>query len=88
MKINPKYKIKNIAGEDIVLLEGTNGVNMTKLISLNQSSAWLWKELEGKDFTLESATELLCAQYDVDVETASNDILKWIQILSDNKILL
>ena len=37
MKISSNYKIREIAGETIVVNQGTANVNMTRIISLNAS---------------------------------------------------
>ena len=38
MKINSNYKIREVAGETIVVNQGTTGMDMTRIISLNTSS--------------------------------------------------
>ena len=41
MKIKEGYKIRNIAGEHVIVSIGTLNVNLTKVVSLNPSSVWL-----------------------------------------------
>ena len=53
--------------------EGLENINFNKLISLNESAAYLWKELEGKEFTIEEMAELLIARYGIDKELATKD---------------
>ena len=45
MKIKEGYKIRNIAGEHVIVSIGTLNVNLTKVVSLNPSSVWLWEQL-------------------------------------------
>ena len=40
-----------MCGENIVAAEGLEHINFNKLISLNESAAYLWSELCGKEFT-------------------------------------
>ena len=35
MKIKPNYKLREIAGENMVVNQGVANVNMTRIISLN-----------------------------------------------------
>ncbi len=81
MKIKEGYKIRRIAGENVVVMQGSLGADMTRIISLNDSGAWLWQELSGKDFSVEDAAELLCCRYDVEPGTALKDARKWTDTL-------
>ena len=51
-------------------------MNFNKIISLNESAAWLWEQLQGKDFTEDTLTGLLLEKYDVSAEQAQADIAK------------
>ena len=52
MKINEKYKLRRIAGENIVIIQGGGTADMTRIITLNDTGAWLWNELSGMDFSV------------------------------------
>ena len=81
MKIKSGYKIRKIAGENVIVSIGTLNVNMTKVISLNDTSVWLWEQLGGEEFDAERVAELLCSEYDVDHATALADAGAWIESL-------
>ena len=38
MKIREEYKVREMAGEHVVIMQGRLGVDMTKIISLNESA--------------------------------------------------
>ena len=59
MKINPIYKLRSIAGETIVVNQGTAGMDMTRIISLNASAKLLYESLAEKEFTTEDAAHIL-----------------------------
>lgn len=42
MKIREEYKVREMAGEHVVVMQGRLGVDMTKIISLNESALYLW----------------------------------------------
>ena len=48
-------------------------IDFSKVISLNESAAWLWREVEGKEFTPATLAALLMEQYDVDEAVALAD---------------
>ncbi len=87
MKINPKFKVRNVAGEHIILLQGKNAGEMTKVISLNATSLMLWEQLKDKDFELLDAVAILLENYEVEEATALEDAKKWIETLRQNGII-
>jgi hypothetical protein len=87
MRIKKGLTIKDIAGERVLIIQGLVGADMTKIISFNASSEWLWKALSGKDFTEDNVAELLVEQYGIDRETAQTDADRWIKQLSDANLI-
>ena len=81
MKINRNYKIHEIAGETIVVNQGTANVNMTRIISLNASARLLFQTFIEQDFTVEDAAEVLVDTYGIDYERALKDAEKWVESL-------
>ena len=73
MKINKGFELREMCGEHIIIGTGVENIDFSKVISLNESAAWLWREVEGKEFTPESLAALLMEQYDVDEATALAD---------------
>lgn len=64
--------MRKLGTEHIVLAEGANLVNFNKMISFNESAAYLWENLDG-EFSTEDIARLLTAKYEVDEETARGD---------------
>ena len=73
MKIKEGFILREMCGEHIVAAEGLENINFNKLISLNESAAYLWSELCGKEFSIEEMAELLIARYGIDKELALKD---------------
>ena len=73
MKIKEGFILREMCGENIVSAEGLEHINFNKLISLNESAAYLWRELCGKEFSTEEMAELLIARYGIDKELALKD---------------
>ena len=87
MKIKSTYKIREVLGEHIVVSQGTLNVDMTKVISLNETAVLLWNELADKDFTCEDAAEVLVATYGIEKERALTDAGKWIEKMKECNII-
>lgn len=87
MKINSNYKLRSVAGETIVVNQGTTGVDMTRIISLNASAKLLYEELQGKDFAVEDAARILEDTYGIGHEQAMTDAAKWVESLRGCKVI-
>lgn len=87
MRINSNYKLREIAGETIIVNQGKEGVNMTRIISLNSSAQLLYKELSGKEFGLEDAALILVETYGIDAEMAMTDAGKWVDALKKCNVI-
>lgn len=83
MKLNNKYILRDIAGEKVVVKQGTHGVDMTKIISFNESASALWENFCGKEFAVEDAAEFLVERYGITAERATADAQLWIEKLKD-----
>jgi len=88
MKINPIFKLRSIAGENLVVLIGKTHADMSRVIALNESSTLMWNELYEKDFSLEDAGKVLLDNYDVDESIALADAQKWVDMLREQGIFL
>ena len=75
MRIKQGFVLREVCGENVIVGEGLGAVNFGKLLALNESAAWLWKQAqEMGDFTVEALAERLCEQYDVTPDEARTDV--------------
>ena len=78
MKIKQQYQVRNIAGENVVIMQGRYGVDMTQIITLNDSALAVWNGVAGRDFSVEDVVEVLQQNYEVDAATARRDSELWV----------
>lgn len=83
MKLREGFKLHTLGDEYIVVAEGDASVDYSSILTLNESGAYIWKNIEGKDFDADSITALLLEEYEVDEETASNDAFAFMESLLD-----
>ena len=88
MKIDSKVKVRDIAGEKVVIMHGRLGADLTRIIQLNGSSQWLLEQLAEREFEVADVVALLTSRYDVDEQTATADATKWVEQLRENKIVI
>lgn len=74
MKAKPGFNLRVVCGENIIVAEGEENIDFSNIISMNESSAYLWKNIQGKEFTHKDLVTLLTDEYDVDADTALNDV--------------
>ena len=73
MRIKEGFTLRSICGEHVIVGEGLEQVNFNKIISLNDSAAWLFEQLQGKEFDERTVTYLLQQHYIVAEEQACTD---------------
>ena len=86
MKIKDGFVLREVAGSFIVVAVGEAVKNFNGIINLNETGAFLWKILETGAEKEELIAKLL-AEYDVDEKTATEDVNKFINKLSEAKLV-
>ena len=88
MRQKKGFVLREVCGEKAILGEGVGTVDFGKIISLNETAAFLWeKASELGDFTAEQLAEALCSEYDVETERALNDVRKMLEIWQKTGII-
>lgn len=73
MKLRDDLTLRTL-GQEYVVVEPSQGVvDLSQVYTLNETSAVLWKTLQGKTFDIQSVTDVLLEHYDVNKEQASQD---------------
>ncbi len=83
MKTKKGFVLRDVCGENIIVAEGIENIDFNSIISLNETAAFIWKNVKDKDFDVERMAEILLEEYDVDKETAVKDCkalaAKWLE---------
>lgn len=87
MRINQNCKVREIAGENVVIMQGRNGADLTQIITLNESALILWQALSGSDFEVEDAQRVLTENFEVDDTTALRDAQQWVERMRECKLI-
>ena len=75
MKIKKGFVLRQVCGENVIVGEGLEAINFGKLLSLNETAAWLWQQAaEMGDVTIDSLVAKLLEEYDVTEDVARNDV--------------
>ena len=87
MKIKSDFTIQKVGSSYVAIAVGETSKTFRTMIKLNATGAFLWNLLSEKDLTEEDLVDALLAEYDIDRETAANDVHKIVTILTDHQIL-
>lgn len=80
--------LRDVCGENVIVGEGLGALNFGKLLVVNETAAWLWKEAQKLGiFSIESLTERLCDEYDVTEEVAKADVAEILQNWQDINVI-
>ena len=79
MKQKEGFVLRTVCGEHVIVGEGLGTIDFGKLISLNETAAWLWKKAgEMGDFSIGELAAALCEEYEVDAQQARADVEKMV----------
>jgi len=74
MKAKKGFNLREVCGQQIIVAEGKENIDFSNIISMNESSAYLWENVQTRDnFTADDLVELLLQEYEVDESTARKD---------------
>ncbi len=79
--------MQSVGGENIILLQGTYGVDTTKIVSFDDTSLFLWSLYEDKEFTTEQIAESLIEEYGIEKDLALKDAESWVDTLIQNRLI-
>jgi hypothetical protein len=81
MRVKDGFELHEICGEMVLIAQGVENIDFNKVVSFNETSAFLWKEVYACDFTSEDLAEKLCKNYEVNRDEALQDadalVLQW-----------
>jgi methyltransferase-like protein len=86
MRISKEFVMREVAGNYIVIPIGEKTANFNAMITLNETGAFLWKQLE-EEKSKQELLDLMLEEYEVDNNTAESDIEKFVEKLKTAGIL-
>lgn len=84
MRIKKGFDLRDVCGESVIVAHGKENIDFSKVVSLNETATFLWKQVEGRDFTEDEMVKVLTEDYEVSEETARTDVhnlvTRWAEI--------
>lgn len=86
MKVQKEFVLREIAGDYVIIPTGKTVLTFNGLITVNEVGADLWKMLQS-EVTFDDLLKGILEIYDVDEETAREDIQEFLDTLIEGGIL-
>jgi len=80
MKIVKEFILRDIAGESVLVPTGETTQEFNGLITLSETAKIIWENLEKVD-SLDEMVALILDEYEIDEETAKNDVIGFVGAL-------
>lgn len=88
MKLKDGLMLRQVAGQYVIVPTGERVREVTGVHYLTPGAAWLWGQMEGKDFQPEELVELAQAHFTgVTKEQLEGDISAFLKTLGDANVL-
>ena len=88
MKTRKGYTLRSLGKEFVLVAEGLDAVDFSRMVSLNESAAFLWKSVEDKDFEAETLVELLLDEYGITRDVAEKDVAALLQTWKETDMII
>lgn len=83
MKVKSGLKLREVGNMYMIVEADSRSVNLTNVYNLNATAADIWKYAAASDFTLAQLATYVSEEYDIDYDSALNDVTalveEWIE---------
>jgi len=86
MLLKQGFMLKKILDDYIVVPTGDNIVDFSVAVSLNETGAFLWKQLESEK-TFEELVDALSGEYEVSPNDVKDDVSEFVKLLKTHDFL-
>ena len=86
MKIKEGYLLREVAGNHVVVPVGPVALDFSGMLTLNETGAFLWRQL-AEDRTGEELLAALLDEYEADAVTAGKDLAAFLDKLKEADLL-
>ena len=83
MKIKKGFVLRKVGAEYVVVPVGEMSKQFHGMINLNETGNFLWTFFVN-EHSEEEAVEAICAEYDIDADTARRDVKRFMDVLLQN----
>lgn len=86
MRLKKEFELREIAGEFIIVPTGETTLDFNGLITVNEVGKIIWEKLQN-ECTKEDIVNAILDEYEIDKETAENDVEGFLEKLRNQDII-
>ncbi len=87
MKLKSGFVLRSVGGHSVVVPVGAQTVDFNCMITLNDTGAFLWQQLQ-EERSVQELVAALLAEYEVDAVTAEADVTRFVEKLQQAELLV
>ena len=87
MKLKNGFVLRSVGGHSIVVPVGAQTIDFNCMITLNDTGAFLWEQLQ-EERTAQELTDALLGEYEVEPTVAAADVAQFIEKLQEAELLV
>ena len=87
MQLRDNFTIKEIVGDYIVVPTGENYLDFGAVISINDSGAFLWKQLQDNK-SVDELSSALAEEYGIETDVAKADVEEFVALLKEHNLII
>lgn len=80
--------MRRVGQENVLISSSDKNVNVSRLITLNETACFLYSALLERDFEVSDAVRIICEHYDVDASVAEADVRELLDTFRKAGILI
>lgn len=82
MKVSKDFILREIAGEIMLVPVGAAAAKFNGLITMNEVGKFIFEAL-GQERDIDTLADMICAEYEIDKDTAAGDAAEFLQQLRE-----
>ena len=86
MRLKDGFMLKKILDDYIVVPTGDNIVDFAVAVSLNETGAFLWQQLQSEK-SIEELADALASEYDITSKEVIDDVIEFVELLKSRNFL-
>ena len=88
MRIKKDFVLREVCGKNMIMGENLKAIDFRKILSLNESAAWIWKEAQAQgDFTAELLVARAREEFDTTPEEAEAYVTEFLEQLDKEGVI-
>ena len=88
MKLNSEFSICEVSGQSFLVPTGSKTMDVNKMMDLNDTALFIINALKEKDMSFDELLVAMMDEYDVDMQTASEDLSAFIEMAKKSGVIV